>query len=190
MKHTIEHDLSDSEAKLATERAIAQYRERYAEYEPFLVWRDPRRAELGFSVKGVKLAKAAWSSAPAPWTWISTCPPDAPLQGVQRSPPSTRRFATSSKRRTANGPREAAKPPERAALFRYGHERRPALCCSTVSTSPAKVRPATRLTPVLGRQGLSPRCSPAGLAVAPLSFYGASASWPSAWGEASTEGSP
>ncbi|MDC0684049.1 polyhydroxyalkanoic acid system family protein [Sorangium atrum] len=55
MKHTIEHDLSDSEAKLATERAIAQYRERYAEYEPFLVWRDPRRAELGFSVKGVKL---------------------------------------------------------------------------------------------------------------------------------------
>ncbi|WP_437796208.1 polyhydroxyalkanoic acid system family protein [Sorangium sp. So ce693] len=55
MKHTIEHDLSDSEAKLATERAIAQYRERYAEYDPFLVWRDARRAELGFSVKGVKL---------------------------------------------------------------------------------------------------------------------------------------
>ncbi|WP_437295731.1 polyhydroxyalkanoic acid system family protein [Sorangium sp. So ce426] len=55
MKHTIEHDLSDSEAKLATERAIAQYRERYAEYEPFLVWRDAKRAELGFSVKGVKL---------------------------------------------------------------------------------------------------------------------------------------
>ncbi|WP_437588689.1 polyhydroxyalkanoic acid system family protein [Sorangium sp. So ce1000] len=55
MKHTIEHDLSDSEAKLATERAIAQYRQRYAEYEPFLVWRDERRAELGFSVKGVKL---------------------------------------------------------------------------------------------------------------------------------------
>ena len=55
MKHTIEHDLNDSEAKLATERAIAQYRERYAEYDPFLVWRDARRAELGFSVKGVKL---------------------------------------------------------------------------------------------------------------------------------------
>ncbi|WP_438025009.1 polyhydroxyalkanoic acid system family protein [Sorangium sp. So ce233] len=55
MKHTIEHDLNDSEAKLATERAIAQYRERYAEYEPFLVWRDEKRAELGFSVKGVKL---------------------------------------------------------------------------------------------------------------------------------------
>ncbi|WP_437527585.1 polyhydroxyalkanoic acid system family protein [Sorangium sp. So ce726] len=55
MKHTIEHDLNDSEAKLATERAIAQYRERYAEYEPFLVWHDARRAELGFSVKGVKL---------------------------------------------------------------------------------------------------------------------------------------
>lgn len=55
MKHTIEHDLNDSEAKLATERAIAQYRERYAQYEPFLVWRDARRAELGFSVKGVKL---------------------------------------------------------------------------------------------------------------------------------------
>ncbi|WP_437956907.1 polyhydroxyalkanoic acid system family protein [Sorangium sp. So ce119] len=55
MKHTIEHDLNDGEAKLATERAIAQYRERYAEYEPFLVWRDEKRAELGFSVKGVKL---------------------------------------------------------------------------------------------------------------------------------------
>ncbi|MGK4001361.1 polyhydroxyalkanoic acid system family protein [Sorangium sp. So ce1036] len=55
MKHTIEHDLNDQEAKLATERAIAQYREQYAEYQPFLVWRDDRRAELGFSVKGVKL---------------------------------------------------------------------------------------------------------------------------------------
>ncbi|AUX26517.1 hypothetical protein SOCEGT47_070860 [Sorangium cellulosum] len=55
MKHTIEHDLNDQEAKLATERAIAQYREQYAEYQPFLTWRDDRRAELGFSVKGVKL---------------------------------------------------------------------------------------------------------------------------------------
>ncbi|WP_437598694.1 polyhydroxyalkanoic acid system family protein [Sorangium sp. So ce590] len=55
MKHTIEHDLNDGEAKVATERAIAQYRERYAEFEPFLVWRDEKRAELGFSVKGVKL---------------------------------------------------------------------------------------------------------------------------------------
>ncbi|KYF55274.1 polyhydroxyalkanoic acid system family protein [Sorangium sp. So ce854] len=55
MKHTIEHDLTDSEAKVATERAIAQYRQRYAEYDPFLVWRDEKRAELGFSVKGVKL---------------------------------------------------------------------------------------------------------------------------------------
>lgn len=55
MKHTIEHDLTDGEAKVATERAIAQYRQRYAEYEPFLVWRDEKRAELGFSVKGVKL---------------------------------------------------------------------------------------------------------------------------------------
>ncbi|WP_437674206.1 polyhydroxyalkanoic acid system family protein [Sorangium sp. So ce131] len=55
MKHTIEHDLNDTEAKLAAERAIAQYRERYAEYEPFLLWRDDKRAELGFSVKGVKL---------------------------------------------------------------------------------------------------------------------------------------
>lgn len=55
MKHTIEHDLTDQEAKLATERAIAQYREQYAEYQPFLEWRDERRADLGFTVKGMKL---------------------------------------------------------------------------------------------------------------------------------------
>ena len=56
MKHTIEHDLNSNEAKLAVQRALAQYRERYAEYSPFLVWRDESHAEMGFSVKGLKLA--------------------------------------------------------------------------------------------------------------------------------------
>lgn len=56
MKHTIEHDLSDGEVKCLTERAFAQYQERYGKYAPFLSWRDDRRADLGFSVRGFKLS--------------------------------------------------------------------------------------------------------------------------------------
>lgn len=56
MKHTIEHDLSEEETKLTVQRALTQYCERYAEYSPFMVWRDETHADMGFSVKGLKLS--------------------------------------------------------------------------------------------------------------------------------------
>jgi hypothetical protein len=56
MKHTIEHDLTQDEAKRAVQRAIEQYRERYAEYSPFMVWQNETQANLGFTVKGFKLS--------------------------------------------------------------------------------------------------------------------------------------
>jgi hypothetical protein len=56
MKHTIEHDLNDAEARVAVQRAFAEYRQAYAEYQPFLIWGDDAHANLGFSVKGIKLS--------------------------------------------------------------------------------------------------------------------------------------
>ncbi|MGK3996531.1 polyhydroxyalkanoic acid system family protein [Sorangium sp. So ce1024] len=56
MKHTVHHDLNDDEAKRAVMRAMAQYRERYAEYSPSMLWSDERCADLGFCFKGFKLS--------------------------------------------------------------------------------------------------------------------------------------
>lgn len=56
MKHTVHHDLNDDEAKTAVLRAMAQYRERYAEYSPSMLWSDDRRADLGFCFKGYRLS--------------------------------------------------------------------------------------------------------------------------------------
>ncbi|KYF76204.1 polyhydroxyalkanoic acid system family protein [Sorangium sp. So ce388] len=56
MKHTVHHDLNDEEAKKAVLRALAQYCDRYAEYSPSMLWSSERSAELGFCVKGFKLA--------------------------------------------------------------------------------------------------------------------------------------
>ncbi|WP_437962546.1 polyhydroxyalkanoic acid system family protein (plasmid) [Sorangium sp. So ce119] len=55
MKHTVHHDLNDDEAKTAVLRALARYRDRYAEYSPSMLWSDDRSADLGFSFKGYKV---------------------------------------------------------------------------------------------------------------------------------------
>jgi Putative polyhydroxyalkanoic acid system protein (PHA_gran_rgn) len=55
MKHTIEHDLDTATAKKVTDRAFAEYRTRYPDYEPTLRWTDDRRADVTFNAKGVKL---------------------------------------------------------------------------------------------------------------------------------------
>ncbi|WP_437735509.1 polyhydroxyalkanoic acid system family protein [Sorangium sp. So ce1335] len=55
MKHTVHHDLNHEEAKKAVLRAMAQYRERYAEYSPTMRWSDDQRADLGFCFKGYRL---------------------------------------------------------------------------------------------------------------------------------------
>jgi hypothetical protein len=56
MKHSIAHDLEASLAKEAAVRAFEAYQRRFSNYKPTLHWEDDRKARIGFSVKGVKLA--------------------------------------------------------------------------------------------------------------------------------------
>ena len=53
--HVIRHDLDDAMAKKATEKAFAEYQERFAEYQPTANWVNDQRAEIHFSAKGVGL---------------------------------------------------------------------------------------------------------------------------------------
>jgi hypothetical protein len=55
MKHVIEHHLDEAQSKRLAERAFEQYKTRYAKYEPKLRWLNDRRAEIGFTAKGVSL---------------------------------------------------------------------------------------------------------------------------------------
>jgi hypothetical protein len=55
MKHVIQHDLDAPLAKLATDRAFAEYRSRYPAYAPALAWTSDGRADVTFNAKGVKL---------------------------------------------------------------------------------------------------------------------------------------
>lgn len=56
MKHVIEHDLDPATAQKVTDRAFAEYRSRYPDYEPTLKWLDAKRADVSFNAKGVRLA--------------------------------------------------------------------------------------------------------------------------------------
>jgi hypothetical protein len=58
MKHVIQHDLDMATAKKVTDRAFAEYRSRYPDYQPSLTWAGDRRADIGFNAKGVKLGGA------------------------------------------------------------------------------------------------------------------------------------
>lgn len=55
MKHVIQHDLDIVTAKRATDRAFAEYRTRYPDYSPALLWAGDRKADVTFNAKGVKL---------------------------------------------------------------------------------------------------------------------------------------
>ena len=55
MKHTIEHDLDLVTAKKVTDRAFAEYGNRYPDYKPTLAWSDDQHADVSFSAKGVHL---------------------------------------------------------------------------------------------------------------------------------------
>lgn len=55
MKHVIEHQLSDAEARAAAEEAIAHYGERFSNYRPSVVWETDKRATISFEAKGVKV---------------------------------------------------------------------------------------------------------------------------------------
>ena len=56
MKHQIAHDLDSNLAKEAAVRAFEAYQKRFANYNPTMHWEGERKARIGFSVKGVKLA--------------------------------------------------------------------------------------------------------------------------------------
>lgn len=56
MKHMIEHDLDMATAKKVTDRAFAEYANRYPEYKPTLAWSDDRHADLSMNAKGVSLS--------------------------------------------------------------------------------------------------------------------------------------
>src|SRR4051794_867884 len=55
MKHLIEHDLDLATAKKVTDRAFAEYKTRFADYDPTLRWVSDTKAEIGFSAKGLHL---------------------------------------------------------------------------------------------------------------------------------------
>ena len=56
MKHSIAHDLEENLAKEAAVRAFEAYQRRFANYHPTMHWDGDRKARIGFSVKGMKLA--------------------------------------------------------------------------------------------------------------------------------------
>jgi len=56
MNHSIPHDLGEDQAKRVTEKALAAYAERFSEYGPQVLWSDPKRAQVTFSVKGLSLS--------------------------------------------------------------------------------------------------------------------------------------
>src|SRR5262245_56120567 len=55
MKHVIPHDLDMTTAKKVTDRAFAEYRSRFPDYEPELHWVSDRRADVRFNAKGIRL---------------------------------------------------------------------------------------------------------------------------------------
>jgi hypothetical protein len=58
MKHVIPHDLEMSLAKRVADRAFAEYKSRFPDYQPSLQWVSEQRAHIAFSAKGLKLAGA------------------------------------------------------------------------------------------------------------------------------------
>jgi len=55
MKHSVPHDLDLETARLATDAALNEYCNKYAEYNPEFCWLDDKSAEIAFSVKGVAI---------------------------------------------------------------------------------------------------------------------------------------
>ncbi len=55
MKHSVSHDLGQEKAKQVAEAAFKSYSERYSQYSPTYNWVSDNKAQLSFSVKGMKL---------------------------------------------------------------------------------------------------------------------------------------
>jgi hypothetical protein len=55
MKHSVVHDLGRAQAKRVAESAWNSYSARFSNYSPACTWVSDYKANIGFSVKGVKL---------------------------------------------------------------------------------------------------------------------------------------
>jgi hypothetical protein len=55
MKHEIAHDLGQAKAREITDKALEAYRVRFLEYDPKLNWRSDKAAEIGCTIKGMKI---------------------------------------------------------------------------------------------------------------------------------------
>jgi hypothetical protein len=58
MKHSVAHDLGLERARKVTDSAFASYKAKLMKYHPETRWVSERRAEITFSVKGIKLKGA------------------------------------------------------------------------------------------------------------------------------------
>ncbi|AKT37521.1 uncharacterized protein CMC5_016620 [Chondromyces crocatus] len=63
MKHVVNHDLDPETARRVTDKAFSSYKDRFADYNPTLNWSSEKRAEVGFSAKGIQL-KGAFELSP------------------------------------------------------------------------------------------------------------------------------
>jgi hypothetical protein len=55
MKHEIAHDLGQVKAREITLKALEAYRVRFLEFDPQLVWKNDKQAEIGCTIKGMKI---------------------------------------------------------------------------------------------------------------------------------------
>lgn len=55
MKHQVPHKLGQDKAKQVAIQALASYQQRFAEYSPRVDWTSDSVANIGFSIKGLKL---------------------------------------------------------------------------------------------------------------------------------------
>ena len=55
MKHVMKHNLDMALARRAADKACEAYSARFAEYNPTTDWETEQRANVSFTVKGVKL---------------------------------------------------------------------------------------------------------------------------------------
>lgn len=55
MKHAVPHDLGLDKATEVAKAALDSYAKRFADYNPTATWISERKANIGFSAKGVSL---------------------------------------------------------------------------------------------------------------------------------------
>ncbi len=55
MRHAIAHDLSLELAQKTARAACEHYKQRFAKYEPSIVWQGDERAEVSFRAKGLSI---------------------------------------------------------------------------------------------------------------------------------------